>query len=284
MGETPRGHVLIRVLDGRDDLIDADAQPGERMGLDLHQDLARNAAIDVDAGDAGLVLERFDDGLIRERRELPQIGRRRLHRDRRDRLVVLVLDAGDQRVLDVARETRTHDRDLVADVLNRLHDVRRQAELDENLARTFARIRENPLDAGDLIHRVFERLRYIGLDRFGRRAGIQRHDLDKRKADVRHLLDTKSRVRKDAEDGNPDHHHRCEDGVFDRDARDQHGRCPFSICCGLRQPLRSGLLVVAFCDDVGTRTSAGAPSFRLSNRADKIGRSGGSVVLISTSP
>ena len=41
---------------------------------------------------------------------------------------------------------------------------------------------------------------------------------------------------------------------------------------------------VAFCDDVGAFTSAGAPSFRLSKRAASTGVSRGSVVLISTRP
>ena len=63
-----------------------------------------------------------------------------MHGERGDRLVVLVLDAIDERILDVARETRTHDRDLVADVLDRHCRVGRQPELDEHLARSLARV------------------------------------------------------------------------------------------------------------------------------------------------
>src|SRR5439155_26402228 len=85
------------------------------------------------------------------------------------------------------------------------------------------------------------------------------------------------------------HHHRREDRILDRDARDQHGGTgrPDALAGARsvgRQPFRSGLTVVAFRDEVGARTSAGAPSFRLSNRADSTGNSGGSVVLTSTKP
>ena len=50
--DAPRGHILVGVANGGDDLIDADAECGQRVGLDLHQDLPGDAAVDVDAGDA----------------------------------------------------------------------------------------------------------------------------------------------------------------------------------------------------------------------------------------
>ena len=125
MREATRGDILIRVLDGRDDLVDADSQRGQGVRLDLDENLPRQAAVDVDARHAGLVLERLHDRLIGKRRELAQIGRLRLHSERRDRLVVLVLDAVDERVLDVLREAGPHRGDLVAHVLNRLRGIRR---------------------------------------------------------------------------------------------------------------------------------------------------------------
>ena len=44
--------------------------------------------------------------------------------------------------------------------------------------------------------------------------------------DGRHLLDAQPVVREQAEDGDADHHHRREDRVVDRDARDPHGVFP----------------------------------------------------------
>ncbi len=118
----------------------------------------------------GWFSKRLDDRLVGERRELAQAGRLRHHRERGDRLIVLVLDAIDERILDVARERRTHDRDLVADVLDRHRRVGRQPELDEDLARSLARVREDPLDARHLVDGVLDRLGDVGLDSFGRGA------------------------------------------------------------------------------------------------------------------
>jgi hypothetical protein len=43
-------------------------------------------------------------------------------------------------------------------------------------------------------------------------------------------------------------------------------------------------LTVAFCEDVGAFTSAGAPSFKLSNRPASTGSVGAKAVLISVRP
>src|SRR5437899_7617002 len=59
------------------------------------------------------------------------------------------------------------------------------------------------------------------------------------------------------------------------------------ICLRPGQPVQlapPGEADVAFCDDVGALTRAGAPSLRLSKRAASTGRPGGSEFLSSTMP
>ena len=58
-----------------------------------------------------------------------------MHRERDDRLLVLVVGAHDERILDVARKAGAHQRDLVAHVLHRARHVGVEPELDEHRAR-----------------------------------------------------------------------------------------------------------------------------------------------------
>ena len=156
--QAPGRHVLVRVADRLDDLVDADAQRSQRVGLDLDEDLACEAPVDVDPRDAGQVLERLDDRLVGQRRELAQPGRRRQHGERDDRRVVLVVGADDQRILDVAREARAHRRDLVAQIVliacGTFVDMRNST----NTWLEPSRVAEHALDARDLVDRVLDRL------------------------------------------------------------------------------------------------------------------------------
>src|SRR5262249_39726417 len=142
--DPPRGDILVGVLHRRHHLIDADAERGQCAGLDLDEDLARHAPVDVDLRDAGDVLEHLDDGLIGQRGELPQIDRRRQDGERHRWLVVFDLNSDDLRILYVAGEGRSHQADLVAGVLNRARDIGPQAEFDEDLAAPIAGIGVDP--------------------------------------------------------------------------------------------------------------------------------------------
>ena len=68
------GHVLVRDADRAHHLVEADAERGERIRLDLHEDLPRDLAEGVDARDARDVLEPLDDRVVGERGELAQVG------------------------------------------------------------------------------------------------------------------------------------------------------------------------------------------------------------------
>ena len=211
--DAPRRHVLVRGAHRAHHLVDADAQRGQRVGLDADQHLPRDAAVDVDLRDAGQALERLDDRLVGERGQLAQPDRRREHGERDHRLLVLVVGADDQRILDVARKARAHDRDLVAHVLHRARDVGVEPELGEHRRDAFVRVAADQLDAGDLVQRVLERLGDVGLHRFGRRARVVREHEHERQRDLRHLLDLEPLVAEHAQHGDRDHHHRREDRV-----------------------------------------------------------------------
>src|SRR5262249_10189022 len=105
------GHVLVGGANRADDLVDADAQRVQRRRPDLYQYLPRDAAVHVDARDARNVFQAFDNRLVRERGQIAQAHRRRGHRDRNHGLRVLLVDANDERILDVAWKGRANLRD-----------------------------------------------------------------------------------------------------------------------------------------------------------------------------
>jgi hypothetical protein len=170
--DAPRGNILVGIANGGDHLIDADAEGRHRVRLDLHQNLAGHAAVDVDAGNAGNVLDALDDHLIREGCQLAKTHRRRQDRQRHDRLLVFLIGANDQWILDVAREAGFHLGDLVADILHRAGHVRGKPEFREHLALALERRRPNGLHAGDGVDRVLDGFGDIGFDDLGRGAGI----------------------------------------------------------------------------------------------------------------
>ena len=180
----------------------------------------------------GNILEALDDHLVGERSQLAQAHRRRQHRQRYDRLLVLLIGANDQRILDVARKAGPHLRDLVAHILHRARHVGGKPELREYLALALERRRPDRLDARHGVDRVFERLGDVGFDDLGRGSRIAGHDEHERQAHVGHLLDAQARVRKDAEHRDADHHHGREHRVIDRYASDPHAPCS-------RQPRRA---------------------------------------------
>ncbi len=279
VGDAPCRYVLVRGADRVDHLIDADRQAGERGRLHLHQDLARHAPVHVEARDPGHVLEALHDHLVGERRELAQAHRGRRHRDRYDRLRILGLRAHDQRVLHLARKLRTHQRNLVAQVLHRARHVGGKPELHEDLTLALERVRADELHAGHGIDRVLERLRHVRLDGIRRCARIGRDDHDERQIHFRHLLDPQALIREEAEHGQPDHHHRREHGIVDRNARDPHGGPPVVVA---EEASESG--AQPDFAEPGARTSAGAPSFRLSKREARTGAPAGRAVRTSTRP
>ena len=214
--------VLVGVLHRGHNLIDADAERRQRGGSYLDEYLPCHAPVDDDLRDAGDVLDRLDDRLIGERGELAQLDRRREHRERHRGSVVLDLDPDHLRILDVAREIRPHQRDLVAGILDRAGDVGAEAELDEHLASPLTRVRIDPLDTRNGVDGVFDGLAHVGLDDLGRGARINGFDIDERQRHIRHLLDAQPRVREHPEHHDPDHDHGGENRVVDRDTSDPH--------------------------------------------------------------
>jgi hypothetical protein len=222
-GDPAGRYVLIGILHGGHHLIDADAERRQGGGLDLNENLPRHAPVDVDLRDAGDVLERLDDGLIGKRGQFAQLDRRRKDRERHGGSVVLDVHPEDLRVLDVTRESRPYQRNLVAGVLNRAGDVCAETELDENLALPFARVRIDPLNSRHRVDGVFDRLAHVRFDDFRRSSRIDGQDLDIGQRDVGHLLDAQPRVREQAEYHDPDHNHGREHRVVNRDSGDPHG-------------------------------------------------------------
>ena len=160
-------HVLVGGANGVDDLIDAQAQRGERLRLDLDQNLPCYAPVDVNSRDARNVLEPFDDGLVGQRAQVTQPDGFGQHRDRHHRLRIFLVGADDQRILHIARESWPHLCDLVADVLHRAHHFRAYPEFGKDFAAPFARIGPNQLHAGHRVDRVLERLGDVRLDDLG---------------------------------------------------------------------------------------------------------------------
>ena len=220
----PGGHVLVGGADRGDHLVDADAQRCQRVGLDLDQDLARHAAVDVDARHAGHVLERLDDRLVGERRELAQRRRRREHRERHDRL----LRSRCRRGCTSGSLTSRGKPGRTSAILSRTSCIARVMSVD----------RRNSMNIWLWPSREFERISLtpetvltassIGLvtsvsTASGAAPGYGVWMRDERQGDVGHLLDAQPVVREEAEHRDADHHHRGEDRVVDGDAGDPHG-------------------------------------------------------------
>jgi hypothetical protein len=145
-------------------------------GLQVDEHLAGDAAGDIDAPHAVYVLQALHDHLLGHRRELAQGARVGVDRERDDRLRVVEVAAQHQRILHLARESRAHERDLVAHVLDRAFHVGVEAELDVGLAAALPRVRADRLHAVDRVDHLLDRLVDVVLDRFRRRARVL--DLD----------------------------------------------------------------------------------------------------------
>ncbi len=200
---------------------------GQRIGLDLDQDLPRHAAVDVDARHAGHVLERLDDRLVGERRELAQARRRRHHGERDDRLLFSL----STRMTSGSLTSRGKLGRTCA-ILSRTSCIacatfgrsRNSAKTSLRPSREFERIRLTP----DTWLTAYS----IGLvtsasTASGRGAGIRRHGRSTNGRLTSGICSTlQPLVREDAEHGDRDHHHRREDRVVDRRAGDPHDVMP----------------------------------------------------------
>ncbi len=251
------------------DLVDADPERGQRVRLDLHQDLPRHAAADVDARHAGDVLQALDDRLVGERGELAQAHRRRQHGERDDRLLVLEVGAQHQRILDVAREARAHlrrsCRGRPASPAIMSVAIRNSANTSLLPSSEFERISLTP---ETVLIAYSSGLVTSASTTSGDAPGIGRQHQHEGQADVGHLLDAQPVVREEPEHGDADHHHGGEHRVVDRDAGDPHGGGPGG---GDRDQDRRAAAAPGSRPALALRrralTSAGAPSFRLSKRA-----------------
>jgi hypothetical protein len=165
----PAGHVLVRGADRVDHLVDADAERRHGIGLDLDQDLPRHAAADVDLGHPGDILERLDDRLVGERGQVAQRHRGREHGERHHRLLIFLVGAKDERILDVLRGSSAGTCPILSRTSSSPSSCRRHPELGEHLALAFLRVRPDEARAGNGVDRVFE----AASSRRSRRLGIR---------------------------------------------------------------------------------------------------------------
>ena len=196
------------------------------LRLDLHEDLPRDLAVDVDARDTRDVLEPLDDRLVGQRGELAQVGAvGDMTASETTGSWFSVVGAHHQRILDVARERRAHHaRPCRARPASRaIMSVSRRNSTNTELVPSRGERAHEP-HARHAVDRVLDRAGDVDLHRLGRRAGVLRLDDDERQRHVGHLLHAQPRIREDAEHRERDHHHGREDGVVDRDAGDPHFR------------------------------------------------------------
>ena len=180
---------MIGRLNGRNNLIDADAIGLHLRRLQVNEHLSHYAAIDVYVADAGRVLQALDDNLVGQRRELT---RRVLIRDDSQIdhwLLILPVGPANERVFSLAREAWANLGDLVADFLGRRSHVSAETELSIDEADAFPRGGVNFLYTVDGIEYVFNRLDQVILNLLRRSTRIG--DIDKHKwiADIGHLFD-----------------------------------------------------------------------------------------------
>ena len=224
--EAPGGHVLVGRADRVHHLVDADAERGQRVRLDLHQDLPRHPAVDVDARDARHVLERLDDRLVGERGELAQVG------------VVGDITASETIGCWFSLSARMTSGSLTSRgkpgrtcaILSRTSCIAASCRSSRrNSTKTwlvpFAASSSGSSFTPDTVLIAYSiGLRDVGLDRLRRRARVLRLHEHERQADVGHLLDAQPVYEKRPSTRDADHHHRGEDRVVDRDAGDPHGQ------------------------------------------------------------
>jgi hypothetical protein len=214
----------VGLLQRGDHLVDRQAIGAEACRIDADLDLPGHIAAEVDAADPGGALQPAADELLGQQRQLARRAVAGRQREERDRLVVVGVDALDQRLLDVARKRWAHLRDAVAHLLDAAVQVGIEAEFDEGQVAAFARQRADQLDAGDRVDGFLDRLGDVVLDLLGRGARIVDRHRDQRRTDVRHRLDAQLPVREQAQHRQGRDHHRGEDRVIDRSARDPHRR------------------------------------------------------------
>ena len=165
------GHVDIGRAQRAVDVAGGGAERIQPVGVELDLDLARHAAVAVDAGDALQALQLADDRVVDEPGQLLDGHGRRRDRIGQDRLA-LDVDAVDDRRLRGGRQVGADALDRVLDVVDGGLRVDLEPELDDGLRRALGDRRGDVLDAGDVGDRVLDALGDLRLKLARRDAGI----------------------------------------------------------------------------------------------------------------
>ena len=209
------GHVDVGRTQRPVDVAGGGAERVQPVGVELDLDLARHAAIAVDAGDALQALQLADDRIVDEPRKLFERHGRRRDGIGQDRLPFDV-DAVDDRRLGSGRQVGADALDRVLGVVDGGLRVDLEAELDDGLRGTFGDRRRDVLDAGNVGDRVLDALGDLRLKLARRDARVGHRDRDDRHVDVGEARDRQLRKAHQSKRQQHDEHQDRRNRVADR--------------------------------------------------------------------
>ncbi len=185
----------------------------EPARIEVHLDLAHEPAVHLDAGDAVHLLQQRLHLVLDQQPRLVggERGRHGIRRDRQCRDV----EARDGRVLYFLRQPEPDGGHFFPHLGRRALRIEAELEFDADAREALTGVRLDALHALDAGHRVFDRLGDERLDFLGRRAGIDRGDVDEWKVDGWKQVDPEPRHRHDPQHHEAEDEHRGKDRTLD---------------------------------------------------------------------
>ena len=189
------------------------SQGFEPARIEIHLNLAHEAAVHLDAGDAVHLLQQRLHLVLDQQPRLVG-GERGRHGIRRHGQRGHV-EARDGRVFYFLRQPEANGGHFLSNLGRGALRIETELEFDADAGEPLTGVRLDPLHAFDAGHRVLDRLGDERLDFLGRRAGIDRGDVDEREVDRRKQVDPEPRHRHEPQHHEAEDEHRRKDRTLD---------------------------------------------------------------------
>ena len=189
------------------------SQGFEPARIEIHLNLAHEAAVHLDAGDAIHLLQQRLHLVLDQQPRLVG-GERGRHGIRRHGQRGHV-EARDGRVFYFLRQAEANGGHFLSNLGRGALRIETELEFDADAGEPLTGVRLDPLHAFDAGHRVLDRLGDERLDFLGRGAGIDRGDVDEREVDRRKQVDPEPRHRHEPQHHEAEDEHRRKDRTLD---------------------------------------------------------------------